>query len=256
MRIVLLSLICLFSFVAQAAVVERVVEYKKAAESFEGFIAFDDSSTDSKPGVLVVHDWMGVTEKTREKARELAQLGYIAFAADIYGKGVRPKDAAEAGALAGKYKTDRKLFRERLTLGLQELRKQKRVDSQRLGAIGFCFGGTGVLELARTGATLKSVVSFHGGLDSPEPQLGKNIRARVLALHGADDPYVPEKDLAAFESEMRTHKVDWQLVKYGGAVHSFTDKTAGTDNSKGAAYNEVAARRSWVDMKQFFSESL
>lgn len=204
----------------------------------------------------MVHDWMGMTDKTQDKARALANLGYVAFAADIYGKGVRPKDSAGASSEASKYKKDRKLFRERLNLAYQQLKTANHVDSKRLAAVGYCFGGTGVLELARSGAPLKAIVSFHGGLDSPEPALGAKIKAKVLALHGADDPYVSAEDLKAFEEEMRSNKVDWELIKYGGAVHSFTDKSAGNDNSKGAAYNAKADQRSWKDMKAFFTENL
>jgi dienelactone hydrolase len=128
------------------------------------------------------------------------------------------------------------------------------VDSKRVAAIGYCFGGTTVIELARSGADITGVVSFHGGLDSPTPADGKNIKCKVLACHGADDPFEKPADLAAFESEMRDAKVDWQLIQYGGAVHSFTQPMAGNDNSKGAAYNEKADKRSWETMKQFLAE--
>lgn len=244
------------SLAAQAKLVEKTVEYRQGDQAFEGFLAYDDKKIPAgkkAPGVLVVHDWLGLTEKTKEKARELAQLGFVAFAADIYGKGVRPTGEA-AGKQAGLYKGDRKLFRDRLNLALEELRKIPGVNDEKLGAVGFCFGGTGVIELARSGAPLKGVVSFHGGLDSPDPAAGKNIRGGVLALHGADDPFVSAKDLAAFEEEMRANHVDWALVKFGNAVHSFTDKTAGTDNSKGAAYNPAADRRAWALMRAFFAE--
>ena len=139
--------------------------------------------------------------------------------------------------------------------GLKTLRDQPQVDKTKIVDIGYCFGGTAALELGRTGADLRNIVSFHGGLDSPKPEDGKKIKAKVLALHGADDPFVSAADLAAFESEMRNNKVDWQLVKYGGAVHSFTEKTAGTDNSKGAAYNADADRRSWQAFKDFLKET-
>ena len=129
------------------------------------------------------------------------------------------------------------------------------VNDEKLAAIGYCFGGTSVIELARTGAPILAVVSFHGGLDSPTPADGKNIKAKILALHGADDPFEKPEDLLAFENEMRESKVDWQLIKYGGAVHSFTEKAAGNDNSKGAAYNERADRRAVNDMKDMFAET-
>jgi dienelactone hydrolase len=135
-----------------------------------------------------------------------------------------------------------------------QLQSATQVDSTRIAAIGFCFGGTTVLELARSGAKVQGVVSFHGGLDSPTPEDGKRIRSKVLVLHGADDPFVKPQDISAFQEELRQSKVDWQMMYFGNAVHSFTQQKAGTDNSKGAAYNEPASRRSWLIAKAFFSE--
>ena len=194
-------------------------------------------------------------ERIREAAgRNAGSAGYNVFAADIYGKGIRPQTPREAGAEAGKYKNDRALFRARVRAGLAALAGQDRTDPKRIAAIGYCFGGMGVLELARSGADLAAVVSFHGGLSSPTPEDARNIKAKVLVLHGADDPNVPPKEVAAFEEEMRQGGVDWQLIAYGGAVHAFTDWQAGNDNAKGAAYNAQADRRSWEAMKQFFAE--
>lgn len=243
------------SAASSAALIEKNIEYKNKSQTFEGFLVYQEGKLKS-PGILVVHNWMGLTEETKAKARALAELGYVAFAADIYGKSERPKDAAQAGALATKFKTDRKLYRAHLNLALDQLRHVSEVDKKKLGVIGYCFGGTGAIELARSGADVKGAVSFHGGLDSPEPDLGKKIKGKVLALHGADDPFEKPEDLAAFESEMRNGKVDWQLVKFGGAVHSFTEKAAGNDNSKGAAYNERADKRSWEMMTDFFGKEV
>lgn len=237
-----------------AAIQTKTVEYKQGDTTLAGVIVYDDAVKTPRPGVLIVHQWMGITEYEKTRATMLAKLGYVAFCADIYGKGVHPKDTKEAGAEATKYKTDRALLRARVNAGLAEFKKSELVDTKRIAAIGYCFGGTTVLELARSGAELSGVVSFHGGLDSPAPADGKNIKCKVLACHGADDPFVPAKDLTAFESEMRDSKVDWQLISYGGAVHSFTQPMAGNDNSKGAAYNEAADRRSWEALKQFLSE--
>ena len=161
-----------------------------------------------------------------------------------------------ASALAGKYKSDRALLRARVNAGLEQLKKLAVVDAKRTAAMGYCFGGTTVLELARSGAEGSAVVSFHGGLNTPSVAEAKAIKGRVLALHGADDPFVPPAEVATFEEEMRKGGVDWQLVSYGGAVHSFTDWNAGGDHSKGAAYNEKADRRSWEAMKSFFAEVL
>jgi dienelactone hydrolase len=249
-----LALIC--AMTTRAAIHTETVEYKQGDTTLEGFVAHDDAVQGARPGVLVVHQWMGLTDYEKKRAGMLAQLGYVAFCADIYGKGVRPKTAQEAAALAGKFKNDRRLLRARVNAGLDALRAQPHVDPKRIAAIGYCFGGTTVLELARSGADLNGVVSFHGGLDSPHPADGKNIQCKILALAGADDPFQKPEDLAAFENEMRDAKVDWQLVFYGGAVHAFTQPMAGSDNSKGAAYNERADRRSWLAMQDFFSEIL
>lgn len=238
---------------ARAAVRTETVEYKHGDVTLEGHLAYDDSIQGPRPAVLIVHQWKGLGDYEKKRAEMLARLGYVAFCVDIYGKGVRPKETSEASATAGKYKKDRDLLRVRVNAGLETLRKQKNVDVKRIAAIGYCFGGTTVIELARSGADVAGVVSFHGALDSPKPEDGKNIKARVLALHGADDPFVPEKDVAAFSAEMRDAKVDWQLIQYGGAVHSFTDWNA-DGSMKGAKYDERADKRSWEDMKQFFAE--
>ncbi|HEX7653438.1 MAG TPA: dienelactone hydrolase family protein [Verrucomicrobiae bacterium] len=244
----------LASLTATAAIQSKTVEYQQGNTTLEGVMVWDDAVTGPRPGVLVVHQWLGLTAYEQHRAEMLAQLGYVAFCADIYGKGVRPKDTKEAGVEATKYKTDRTLLRARVNAGLEQLKQSSLVNPNQLAAIGYCFGGTTVIELARSGADLKGVVSFHGGLDSPTPADGKNIKCKVLACHGADDPFVPAKDLTAFEDEMRDAKVDWQLIKFGGAVHSFTQPMAGNDNSKGAAYNEKADKRSWALMKDFLGE--
>ena len=251
-----MSLAALFAPLALAEIRTKTVEYKQGEAMLEGYLAWDDAAKGKRPGVLVVHDWMGVGPYAKSRTEQLARLGYIVLAADIYGKGVRPQNPQEASQQAGLYKKDRALMRARVNAALETLRGIEGVDAKRIAAIGYCFGGTTVIELARSGAEIAGVVSFHGGLDSPNPADGKNIKAKVLALHGADDPFVPAADLAAFEEEMRKGGVDWQLVKYGGAVHSFTHQDAGSDNSKGAAYNERADRRSWEAMKAFFGEIL
>jgi dienelactone hydrolase len=255
MKILLTTLLMLGCAVAARAQIHtETVEYKDGDTVLEGYSAYDTSISGKRPGVLIIHQWMGLTDYEKKRAEMLAKLGYNVFAADIYGKGVRPQDMKAAGAQAGKYKADRALLRQRANAALAVLKQEELTDPQRVAAIGYCFGGTAVIELARSGADVAGVVSFHGGLDSPKPEDGKNIKCKVLALQGADDPYVSAKDIAAFEDEMRQAKVDWQFTQYGGAVHSFTQWNAGNDNSKGAAYNEKADQRSWEDMKMFFAE--
>ena len=239
---------------ARGEVVSKPVEYKQGDTVLEGLSVYDDAIQGKRPAVLVVHQWKGLGDYEKKRAEMLARLGYNVLAADIYGKGIRPQTPQAAGAEAGKYKNDPALLRARVRAASEVLARHELTDPKRMAAIGYCFGGTAVLELARSGADIAGVVSFHGGLSTPSPADGKNIKAKVLALHGADDPHVSPKEVAAFEDEMRQGGVDWQLIAYGGAVHAFTDWNAGTDNSKGAAYNERADRRSWEAMKQFFAE--
>jgi dienelactone hydrolase len=239
---------------ARAETEAHAVEYRDGDTVLEGFLA-TPAANGKRPGILIVHQWKGLGDFERKKAKDLAALGYVALAVDIYGKGVRPKTPQEAGAQSGKYKGQRALYRQRLLAGLERLKKEKRVDPERIGAIGFCFGGTGVLELARSGADVAGVVSFHGGLDSPTPKDATQIKGKVLVLHGANDPLVPDTQLLAFMKEMRDAKVDWQLVAYGGAVHAFTDPGADKYNSPAVGYHAKADRRSWLAMRNFFDEA-
>jgi len=241
-------------WIATAALKTEMVEYKQGDTTLEGYLAYDDSVSAKSPGVLVVHDWFGMSDYAKKRADQLAQLGYVAFAADIYGKGVHPTTPKEAGEQAGKYKNDRQLLRARVTAALDVLQKNPHVDPARIAAIGYCFGGMAVLELARSGADVAGVVSFHGTLDTPNPADAKNIKGKVLVLHGADDPHVPAEQIAAFQDEMRKAGVDWEMTCYGNAVHSFSRPDSGNDNSKGVAYNEKADKRSWEAMKAFFAE--
>jgi dienelactone hydrolase len=231
-----------------------VVEYKQGNTTLEGYLAFDDAFSGKRPGVMVVHEWTGLGDYAKQRANQLAKLGYVAFAADIYGKGIRPNNPKDAAAQATIYRQDRPLMRDRAKAGLAVLQQNPLVDPQRIAAIGYCFGGGTVLELARSGAPVAGVVSFHGNLDTPKAEDAKNIKGKVLVLHGADDPYVPQEQVSAFAKEMDAANVDWQMVTYGETVHSFTNPEAGNDPTKGVAYNAKADRRSWGAMKQFFAE--
>ncbi|HUI11300.1 MAG TPA: dienelactone hydrolase family protein [Bacteroidota bacterium] len=239
---------------AAAGVKTELVEYKQGDVVLQGYISFDESATGKRPGIVVIHDWMGVSDDTKMRTEMLAKLGYVALAADIYGKGVRPSNAQEAMAEAGKFYKDRALLRARAKAGLDFLMGRPEVDPSRVAVMGYCFGGGAALELAMTGAPLKGVVTFHGSLSTPTPEDAKNIKGKVLVLHGADDPFVKQSDVTAFMDEMRKAGVDWELVQYSGAVHAFTIRSAGSNNSKGTAYNAEADRRSWQAMKDFFQE--
>lgn len=249
-----LTLILVMSLSAAAALKKETVEYSDGEVTLEGYLVYDDALEGNRPGVLVVHQWMGLTDYEKMRADMLAELGYVAFALDIYGKGVRPQNREEAGAQAGKFRGDVALFRSRLNAGLEQLKQAANVDAAKLAAIGYCFGGGGVLELARSGADVAGVVSFHGGLNTPDPADANNITAKVLVCHGAVDPYVPEDEVAAFLDEMEAASVDYQLIMYAGAVHAFTQPMAGDDPSAGAAYNAEADVRSWAHMQLFFDE--
>lgn len=255
MKYLLLMIIALaLAINAEAELKKEVIEYKHGDTVLEGYLAYDDAFREKRPGVLVVHEWYGLNDYARMRTEQLARLGYIAFAIDMYGKGIRAKSAEEAGKLAGIYRADRQLMRARAQAGLVVLKKHTLADGRRIAAIGYCFGGGTVLELARSGADIAGVVSFHGNLDTPNPDDAKNIKGKVLVLHGGNDPYVTTEQVIAFQNEMRKANVDWQMVIYGGAVHSFTNPEAGNDPSRGVAYNEKADRRSWEAMKLFFTE--
>jgi len=251
-----------------AEVKTKEITYQDGDTTLAGFLAWDtdhvpDLATKrpkpgelTAPGVLIVHQWMGLTDYEKGRAKQLAKLGYVAFALDIYGTDFSPTNMQEAGQAAGKFKNNRKLFRKRLRLGLGVLRATAGIESKNIVAIGYCFGGTGVLELARSGAQVAGVVSFHGGLDAPTPEDAKKIKTKILILQGADDPFVSREGIDAMKKSFNDAKVDWQMIEYSGAVHSFTQPMAGNDNSKGAAYNERADFRSWLHMQTFFYEVL
>jgi dienelactone hydrolase len=246
------AIVAAASWAAQAAVKTEAVEYKDADVALEGMLAYDDAVQGARPLVLVVHEWWGLNDYAKGRARQLAEMGYTAFAVDMYGKGVVAKDPKQAGELAGKLKADRKAMRQRIAAALEAVKSNPRVDPKRIAAIGYCFGGTTVLELARGGADIAAVVSFHGTLDKASDT--KGCHAKVLVCTGADDRTVPMTQIAAFAEEMRADKVDYQINIYGGAVHAFTNPASGDDPSKNVAYNAAADRRSWQAMKDFLAE--
>ncbi|HVG51322.1 MAG TPA: dienelactone hydrolase family protein [Xanthobacteraceae bacterium] len=233
----------------------ELMEYKEGSTTCEGFAAYVPTG-DKRPGILLCPDWMAVTPFSNTRANMLLSLGYNVFVVDMYGKGVRPVAQDACAAEMMKYRNDRKLLRSRARAGLDMLKKLPNTDTSRLGAIGYCFGGTTALELARDGADVKAVVSFHGNLDTPNPGDAKNIKGHVLVLHGADDPIVPDAEVLAFQKEMRDAGVDWQVVSYGNAVHAFTNWNIPAKTPGPAAYETKADNRSWVAMQEFFEEVL
>ena len=240
----------------KTAVTEKTIEYKEGDAVLEGFTAAPARLAAKTPVVVVVHEWMGLDQYAKTRARMLAELGYIAFAADIYGKGVRATSTDEAGKLATKYKTDRALMRKRVAAAVAEAAKLPHADASKVAVIGYCFGGTVALEAARAHLPVIAVASFHGGLDNPNAKDTKDITAKVAVYHGADDPSVPPEQVAAFENEMRQAKADWQLVAYGNAVHKFSNPETPFKPGASANYNQEADQRSWRAMQDFFDEVL
>ena len=246
-------LILSLTIVISASAQLKKVDYKDNSQVLSGLSAIPKKVNSNKPGVLILPAWKGIDAHSEEVATELASMGYYAFVADIYGVDKRPKDTKEAGELSGFYKKNITEYHKRISLALAELVKQG-ANADNIIVIGYCFGGTGAIEAARANMKVKGVISLHGGLGKDAARETKEITAKVLVLHGADDPYVPEKEIIAFQNEMRSAKADWQMNYYANAVHAFTEKSAGNDNSKGAAYNELADKRSWEAMKVFFKE--
>ncbi len=231
------------------------VDYEHDGVALRGYLAVPKGAG-TRPGVLVIHEWWGHNAFAREQAERLASAGYAAFACDMYGKGVKAETAQKASELAGKLYNNRDLFRARARAGLDTLARQPGVDADRLGAIGFCFGGTGVLELARSGAPVEAVVSFHGGLTTSKPAQKGAVKATVLVCNGYEDPHVKPEDRKALMEEMNSAEVDWYFIEYGHAVHSFTNPGADERGMDGVAYNAPAAERSWRAMLDLFKEKL
>lgn len=239
---------------ATAGIHRETVEYQHGETLLRGYLFYDEAVEGKRPGVMVVHEWWGLNDYTKNRAEQLALLGYVAFAVDIYGNGKTAASAEEAAKLAAPFRADRHLMRDRAKAGLEVLSKHKLADEKRLAAIGYCFGGGVVLELARSGADIAGVVSFHGNLNNPSPEDANDIKAKVLVLHGAEDPYVKIDEVVGFWKEMNKTEADWQLTIYSGAVHSFTNPASGDDPSKGVAYNAEADLNSWEAMKIFLSK--
>jgi dienelactone hydrolase len=254
MKTILANILCIF-LITQAHATLNPVSYTDASQKLNGFSGIPAKPLAKKSGVLILPAWKGIDEHSKKSAEDLSAAGYYTFVADIYGEGHYPKDSKEAGKQAGYYKSHISEYQHRIQLALDQLVKAG-ADANQIVVLGYCFGGTGAIEAARGGLQVKGIVSFHGGLSRDTARVINPITAKVLVLHGADDPFVPVADITAFQNEMRTAKADWQMVYYANAVHAFTDQGAGNDNAKGAAYNPLAAERSWKAMLVFLKEVL
>jgi dienelactone hydrolase len=230
------------------------IQYKDGDVTLHGFVAYDEKKSGKRPGILVMPEAFGLGPHAKQRAERLAQIGYVALAGDPYGNGLIAKDLQEAMKHAGPLREDPVKFRKRGRSALDKLASLPQVDTSRLAAIGYCMGGTFALELARDGADLRGIVSFHGGLETKQPAAKGAIKAKLLVCTGADDPFVPVPQVNAFVEEMTKAGADWQTIIYGGTVHSFTNPEAASAGVPGLAYNKSADERSWRAMTSFFEE--
>jgi dienelactone hydrolase len=255
--LIAIGLLLTCSIAAQAAVQEEEVTYGDRETPLKGYLAFDDGVAGMRPGVLVVHEWWGLNDYARKRARMLAELGYIALAVDMYGEGKTTGHPDDAGKFSGELRRNLPLAEARFLAALNFLRQQPKVDVEKIAAIGYCFGGGMVLEMARTGVDLAGVASFHGSLETTTPATPDKVKAKVLVLNGADDTFVTPEQIAAFKQEMEAAGVDYRFVNYPEARHSFTNPEADEFGKKfnlPLAYDQEADRKSWQAMQDFFAE--
>jgi len=232
----------------------ETITYQDGNVTLKGFLACDDQSSGKRPGIVVMPEAFGLGAHAKSRALRLAALGYVALAGDPYGDGFEPKDLPEAMQYAMPLREDPAKFRQRARAALDKLASLPEVDSSRLAMIGYCMGGTFSLEMARDGAALCGVVSFHGGLDTQKPAENGQVKAKILVCHGVDDPFVSAAQVNAFAEEMTEAGADWQFISYGGTVHSFTNPEAAKHGNPGLAYNQATDERSWKAMTTFFQE--
>jgi dienelactone hydrolase len=241
---------------AGAAVQTKDIDYDHNGTKLRGFLAYDDAATGKRPGVLVVHEWWGLDDYAKRRAKMLAEMGYVAFCPDMYGVGKVTEHPKEAGKMAQTVRMNVQSWRARAQAGLKVLQSQENVDGEKLAAIGYCFGGSTALQLAYSGAPLKAVVTFHAALPTPTAEEAKAIKAGILVCHGADDAFIPEKAIADFKAALDRAGTRYQFESYPGAVHSFTVKEADAKGLKGMGYNEAADKKSWEQMQALFKETL
>jgi dienelactone hydrolase len=238
----------------QAAVQTKNITYQTGGVECRGYLAWDDALQGRRPGVLVVHEWWGLNDYARRRADDLAKLGYIAFAADMYGEGKTTAHPNEAGQMAGKVRANVDEWRKRAVAALDVLKSQSQCDNTKLAAIGYCFGGATVLEVAYSGADLKAVASFHGALPTPTPEEVQQIKAAILVCHGANDPFIPAKVVKAFRDALDKGNAKYEFIPYPGVVHSFTVPDADKHGDPGMKYDKAADEDSWKRMQALLTE--
>ena len=249
------SLVLAMASNAQAAVKTKEVTYTFGDTKMKGLLAWDDAQTGERPAVLVVHEWWGLNDYAKKRAEQLAGMGYVAFACDMYGAGKLADNPKDAGKWAGDLRKDSKEWMGRALAALKVLQNNPNVDAKKIAAIGYCFGGSTALELANTGSPIAAAVGFHAALPPIDAEKAKKVKARILIAHGADDSFIPEDAIKQTKAAYDAAKVNYKFVAYPGAVHSFTVRGSEERNIKGIAYNENADRQSWADMQALFAEA-
>ena len=254
----ILAVIALLAFgtSAEAKVVTKEVPYEHNKVKLVGYLAYDDAAKGKRPGVLVVHEWWGLNDYAKKRTRQLAGMGYVAFAADMYGEGKVTTHPEQASEWSKTITSNVSQWQERANAAFDVLRKDSHVDPDRIAAIGYCFGGSTVQEMAYSGADLRGVVSFHGSLVPVHEDQVKRVKAKILILHGALDPFTSISQIADYLGAMDKSGLDWQMILYGGAKHSFTNPDADKAGMDALKYSPSADRRSWEAMKLFFNEVL
>lgn len=259
-RIVAVSLLSLFVFApAWGAIKEQEVEYKAGDVMLKGYMVYDDAAKGKRPAVLVVHEWWGHDQHARNGARKLAEAGFVGFALDMYGDGKQAHHPKDAGAMSGEIGKNLNLMQTRFDAARSFLSTQDNVDAKRMGAIGYCFGGTVVLQMARAGEDLRGVVSFHGGLGTEQPAQKGKIKSQVLVLTGGADPFVPKAQVDGFVKEMKTADAKFKVISYPGAKHGFTNPAATENGQKfniPLAYDADADKKSWAEAQKFLKGAL
>jgi dienelactone hydrolase len=251
-----MAVVTLTSGLSPAAVVTKTIDYEYDGTKLKGFLAYDDSVKEKRPGVLVVHEWWGLNDYAKERCKKLAELGYVAFAVDMYGDGVSVTHPDDAGKMATAVRNNLKTWRGRAETGLKQLTSQPNVDPTKIAAIGYCFGGSTALQLAYSGADVKAVATFHASLPTATPEEAKAIKGKLLICNGADDSFIPEKSIVAFKEALDKGGVKYTFENFPGAVHSFTVPSADKEGLKGMKYDKAADEKSWKMMLELFKETL
>jgi dienelactone hydrolase len=254
--VIALSALGLFANHSIAAIVTKTVDYEFDGAKLKGFLAYDDASTEKRPGVLVVHEWWGLNEYAKERCKKLAELGYVAFAVDMYGDGKSVDHPDDARKMATAVRENLKTWRGRAEAGLKQLTSQPNVDATKVAAIGYCFGGSTCLQLAYSGADLKGVATFHAALPTPSADEAKAIKPKIYIAHGEDDFFIPKEAIEKFKKVLDESKVTYTFESFPGVVHSFTVPGADKIGMKGMKYDKAADEKSWKEMQALFKETL